>query len=99
MNSLNLAEDILPVSEFRADINSMIQKTKKTHRPIVLTQHGKTSAVVLDINDYQRLIYERQLFEEVKLAKQQVEEGKFHTTSDLKSMLRKRNFNGKDNLV
>ncbi len=94
MNTLNLAEDILPVSEFRADINSMIQKTKKTHRPIVLTQHGKTSAVVMDINDYQRLVYEKQLLDDVKLAKQQAKEGKTYTTAEMKAMLKKRNYNG-----
>lgn len=94
MNTLNLAEDILPVSEFRADINSMIQKTKKTHRPIVLTQHGKTSAVVMDINDYQRLVYEKQIIEDIKLAKQQVKEGKTYTTAEMKAMLKKRSYNG-----
>jgi len=37
-NQVNLAEDICPVSEFRADINTVLQKTKTTHRPIVLTE-------------------------------------------------------------
>ena len=33
----NLVEDICPVSEFRADINKFIAKTRETHRQIVLT--------------------------------------------------------------
>jgi len=88
--AINLATDICPVSEFRADINTMIQKTKTTHRPIVLTQHGKTSAVVMDINDYQRLVYERQLFEDIRISQEQVANGQVLTTSELKARLKKR---------
>ncbi len=90
MNTINLVEDVCPVSEFRADINSMIQKTKTTHRPIVLTQHGKTSAVVMDINDYQRLVYEKQLIDDVNLARRQAKDGNVHTTSELRASLKKR---------
>ena len=54
---INLAEDICPISEFRTEVNAVLQRAKSTHRPIVLTQHGKSTAVLLDINDYQDLIY------------------------------------------
>ena len=95
LNGINLVEDFCPVSEFRADINTMIKKTKSTHRPIVLTQHGKTSAVVMDIGDYQRLVYEKQLFDDVNIARQQVKDGKTHTTTDMRSILKKRYANAK----
>jgi prevent-host-death family protein len=88
--AIDLANDICPVSEFRADINTMIQKTKSTHRPIVLTQHGKTSAVVMDISDYQRLVYERQLFEDIRISQEQAANGQVLTTNELKSRLKKR---------
>lgn len=87
---IDLVEDICPVSEFRADINAMIQKTKSTHRPIVLTQNGKTTAVVMEINDYQRLVYERQLFEDMRVAEEQVKEGKVYTTKQIRSKLKDR---------
>ncbi len=88
--AIDLSSDICPVSEFRADINTMIQKTKSTHRPIILTQHGKTSAVVMDINDYQRLIYEKQLLEDIRISKDQISKGQVITTAELKSRLKKR---------
>jgi len=90
VQSINFVEDICPVSEFRADINSMIQKTKNTHRPIVLTQNGKTTAVVIEINDYQRLIYEKQLFEDIRVAEEQLKEGKVYTTKQMRSKLKER---------
>ncbi|OIP53081.1 MAG: hypothetical protein AUK31_02180 [Fibrobacteres bacterium CG2_30_45_31] len=90
ITTINLAEDICPVSDFRSDINNMLQKTKTTHRPILLTQHGKSSAVVLDINDYQRLLYEKQLFEDIRIAKEQIKNGQTYTTAEMKSILKKR---------
>jgi prevent-host-death family protein len=55
--TIDYIEDICPVTEFRSDINAMLQKTKATHRPIILTQHGRSTAVVVDIADYQRIIF------------------------------------------
>jgi antitoxin YefM len=87
---INLAEDICPVSEFRADINSILQKTKSTHRPIVLTQHGKSTAVLMDINDYQSLLYERELLEEIRIGLKQADEGKVCSTTKAKERIMKR---------
>lgn len=89
-NSINLADDICPVSEFRADINSVLQKTKSTHRPIVLTQHGKSTAILMDINDYQNLLYERELLEEIRIGIKQADEGKTYTTKQARERVMKR---------
>jgi prevent-host-death family protein len=88
--NLNLVDDICPVSEFRSDINAKIQHTKETHRPLILTQHGKTTAVVMDINDYQRLIYEKQFLSDIMLADEQFAQGKTYSTKTAKSMIAKR---------
>ena len=87
---INLAEDICPVSEFRSDINTVLQKTKSTHRPIVLTQHGKSTAVLIDINDYQNLVYERELLEDIRIGIKQAREGKVLTTKQAKERIMKR---------
>src|SRR5262249_47739697 len=61
MISLNLEEDIRPLSEFRADAAAMIQKIRETGRALVLTQRGHSSAVVLAIREYQQLLDELEL--------------------------------------
>lgn len=53
---LNLVDDVLPLSEFRADATNLISKARKNHRPILLTQRGKTSAVVVGIEEYQEML-------------------------------------------
>lgn len=49
-------EDIRPLSEFRANAASFVAQAHKTKRPIILTQHGKGAAVLLDVGLYQELV-------------------------------------------
>ncbi|MCX6177821.1 MAG: type II toxin-antitoxin system Phd/YefM family antitoxin [Chlorobiales bacterium] len=56
MGSINFEEDIRPLSEFRANTASMVKQIKKTGRPLVLTQHGKSTVVLLDVGHYQSLV-------------------------------------------
>lgn len=72
---LNLEEDIRPLSEFRADAAGMIEKLHQTRRALVLTQRGHSSAVVLDIGEYQHLLDELDLLRDVCTALRQIDEG------------------------
>ncbi|ABB23777.1 type II toxin-antitoxin system Phd/YefM family antitoxin [Pelodictyon luteolum] len=56
MEWINVEEDIRPLSEFRAHAASFVDHVKRTRRPLVLTQHGKSAAVLLDVREYQRLV-------------------------------------------
>lgn len=51
--SLQVDRDIQPLSEFRANAASFIQRVKTYRRPLILTQHGKSSVVLLDVEGYQ----------------------------------------------
>jgi prevent-host-death family protein len=88
--AINLQEDICPISEFRANTNSLIKKMKEVHRPIVLTQNGKTSAIVLDIADYQSMVDELDFVRELNEARKQIDNGEFTTNDDLKKELLQR---------
>jgi len=56
MGSINLEEDIRPLSEFRANTASLVKLVKRTGRPLVLTQHGKSTVVLLDVRQYQSML-------------------------------------------
>ncbi|MEI7706662.1 MAG: type II toxin-antitoxin system Phd/YefM family antitoxin [Chlorobium sp.] len=62
MGSINLEEDIRPLSEFRANTASLVKHVKKTGRPLVLTQHGKSTVVLLDVSHYQSMVSNIELF-------------------------------------
>ena len=56
MAAIDLENDIRPLSEFRANTASLIRQVKKTGRPLVLTQHGKSAVVLLDVRQYQSIL-------------------------------------------
>lgn len=76
MERIKLDTDIQPLSEFRANAASMIEKVKKEHRPLVITQHGKSSAVMLDVADYEKLIETIELLQEINQARTEFENKK-----------------------
>ena len=69
---LNLDEDIKPLSEFRANVTACIRQTRKTRRPMVITHHGKSAAVLLDVSEYERLMQKMEILEDIRLAEDQL---------------------------
>ena len=87
MRQINLENDIKPLSEFRANAANFVKQVKDTKRPLILTQHGKSSAVLVDVAEYQAIIEKLELLQEVQLAERQIAEGKFLTNEQVKKRL------------
>lgn len=47
MKTSRLAQDLIPVNEFRTNLASWLSHPAKTGRPLVVTQRGKAAAVVV----------------------------------------------------
>lgn len=75
MSHIQLDKDIRSLSEFRANASAFIERVKSEHRPLVLTQHGKSSAVLIDVEDYQKLLDKVQLLQEISNARKELDEG------------------------
>lgn len=75
MTRLNLDEDVKPLSEFRANVTSCIRQIRKTRRPLVITHHGKSAAVLLGVSEYEGLMQKMEILEDVRLAEEQLLQG------------------------
>ena len=53
---IDITTDIQPLTTFRNNSVKMMQRLKKTRRPIILTVNGKPEAVVQSAAEYQRLL-------------------------------------------
>ncbi len=56
MKSVQLNKDITPLSEFRANAAKFIKRVRRSKRPLIITQHGKGSAVLMGIDEYQLMM-------------------------------------------
>ena len=90
MKRVQLDKDIQPLSEFRANAASMIEKIKKEHRPLVITQHGKSSAVLLDVSDYEQMIDTIELLQEINQARQEIKDAKGVEHEEVMNSLKRR---------
>jgi antitoxin YefM len=90
MRRFNLEQDIKPLSEFRANTAFLVKQVKETRRPLIITQHGKSSAVLLDVKEYQSLLDKIEILQDVQTAKLQISEGKGIAHSKAHDLLREK---------
>jgi antitoxin YefM len=90
MRRLNLEQDIKPLSEFRANTAFLVKQVKETRRPLIITQHGKSSAVLLDVKEYQSMLDKIEILQDVHLAKKQIDAGEGIEHSKAQNMLREK---------
>jgi len=90
MHRIQLEQDIQPLSTFRSKISFYFNKVKETKRPLIITQNGKSSAILLDVAEYQAMVDKIEVLEDVKLAEEQIALGKGLTHSKVKKMFAKK---------
>ncbi len=76
MPRIHLQEDIWPLSEFRANAADLLQRLREKKRALVLTQRGRTAAVVLDVSEYEKLLEEIETLRDVQQASRQIAAGR-----------------------
>ncbi|HPG38802.1 MAG TPA: type II toxin-antitoxin system Phd/YefM family antitoxin [bacterium] len=75
MARIKLDEDIKPLSEFRANVADYIEKVRTTKRPMVITQRGKSAAVLLDVSEYETLLQKIEILMDIQIAEKQINDG------------------------
>jgi len=53
--------EIVPVSDLRQDTARVLKDVKKSKRPLVITQRGRATAVLMSLDTYERSEAEREL--------------------------------------
>ncbi|MGZ9145895.1 MAG: type II toxin-antitoxin system Phd/YefM family antitoxin [Nitrospira sp.] len=69
-------EDIRSLSDFRSNVASFVSQVRQTKRPLVLTQHGRGAAVLLDVGAYEALVEKAELLEDIREAETEIKAGK-----------------------
>ncbi len=76
MQRLKIDQDIKPLSEVRTGIAAFIKQVHDTKRPVIITQHGKGVAVLLDAREYEAMQEKLELLTDVQVSINQIENGK-----------------------
>ena len=82
------SEDIRPVTEFRANASAVLDQLEATQRPVILTQHGRSAAVLLGVQAYEALLEEVALLRDIKTGETQVARGQVRSHAAVAKRLR-----------
>lgn len=90
MAALRPSTDVLPVTEFRANTSSLLTRLQATKRPVVLTQHGRGAAVVMDVRVYEDMLDEIAILRDIRIAEDQIARGEGIPHDEAVAQLRER---------
>jgi prevent-host-death family protein len=85
---IEIDQDIQPLSEFRKHAADFIDRIKTHKRTIVLTQHGKSAAVLVDVTEYQQMLNKIELMEELLNAERQITRGEVVSHEEAKKRIK-----------
>lgn len=90
MERIELDKDVKPISEFRANATRLMDQVNMTKRPLVITQHGKSAAVLLDVGEYEALLDKLEMLSDLAKAEEDIKNKRVYTGEKVKEMLGKR---------
>ena len=50
------SEDVRPISELKTKASTLVEQVRRSRRPMLLTRRGRGVAVLLDLEEYERLV-------------------------------------------
>jgi prevent-host-death family protein len=90
MQRLKINQDIKPLSEIRTGIANFIRQVHDTKRPLIITQHGKGVAVLIDANEFESMQEKIELLTDVQTSLSQIENGQGIVHEDARNKVLKR---------
>lgn len=90
MQKIKINQDIRPLSEVRTGIASFIKQVHDTKRPVIITQHGKGVAVLLDVHEYEAMQEKLDFLSDVQTSLNQLENGEGIPHEDAKESVLRR---------
>ena len=74
---------IVPISDLRDDAANVLDRMKKSQEPVVITQRGRATAVMVSIEEYERSEHEREILRLLVQGDKEVAAGKGHALEDV----------------
>jgi prevent-host-death family protein len=90
MRSLRIAEDIVPVSDFKAQASEWLRRVAESGHPLVITQNGKAAGVLLSPQAFDELTERSRFLASVDEGLADSEAGRVHAHDEVVAEMNKR---------
>ena len=81
------SEDVIPLKDLKVNPGKVVNHTKDTHRPVLLTSRGRGVAVMQGLEEYEKNEEEREFMKAVAAGLMEVREGKELELDEVKNKL------------
>jgi len=81
------SEDIIPLSDLKANPGKVIRHVSEAHRPVLLTSRGRGVAVVQDLRDYEKTEEECSFMRAVVKGMVELDQGHETSLAEVKNRL------------
>ena len=68
--------EIVPISDLRQDAAAVLKRVRNSREPVVITQRGRASAVMLSVDAYEESKEERQILKALARGDREIQAGK-----------------------
>lgn len=67
--------NIIPISDLRQDASNLLKKLRKSKEPLIITQRGRASAVMIGVDAYEESEHEKELLRLLAKGEKEIEIG------------------------
>lgn len=82
---IDVAEDIVPIGDFKTHASEHIRNIHRTGRPMVITQNGRPAAVVMTPEEFEELGHRAFVRAKVAAGIQSAEQGRTRTAAEVEA--------------
>lgn len=79
-----------PVTEVKRHATELIEEIQQTKEPLLITQHGRAAAVLMDVESYEAMQRRMEILLALARGRQDAAEGRVKKWSEVKSRLAKK---------
>jgi prevent-host-death family protein len=87
MKASRFSEDIRPISEVKLHAAEIVDQTRRTRRPVLVTRRGRPVAVLMGVDEYETLTDRAAFIEAVESGVKAVRSGDLHPHDEAQKIL------------
>ncbi|MHC4925674.1 MAG: type II toxin-antitoxin system Phd/YefM family antitoxin [Planctomycetota bacterium] len=87
MQPVRFTEDVRPISDLKLRAAEVVDQARRNHRPVLLTRRGRGVAVLLDVEDYERLSDRAAFVDAVEAGARSARDDKLHSDEEAMEIL------------
>ena len=84
------SSDVRPITDFKVKSSAIVEQARRTKRPVLITQRGRGVAVVVGLEEYERMKEELEFGRAVDEGARQAKRKEFALSSEVAAVLGKK---------